>query len=326
MTDPSPVPISIVGGYLGAGKTTLINQLLSGNHGRRVTVVVNDFGDINIDASLIVARDGNTISLSNGCICCSVAGDLTTELQRLVRSEPVPEQIIVEASGVADPAKVSNAVRGWSTMRLLHTVTLFDPLSLARLSNDKFAGSTVRRQLRKAQILFPSKLDILDTDALDQSLQVLRKILPGVTAPLGPLGRAEQIAHLLDLDIAPTDQERSHDGPVALQSALSQSTAHASTQFASFAWYPDGPLSEVSLLAAFDTLGSRLQRCKGWIALATPPGTFALVQHGPSDTEITAIDSLPVQQAQLLLIYARDQCDESALKALLQSCVSGPAD
>ncbi|MFK7963049.1 MAG: GTP-binding protein [Burkholderiaceae bacterium] len=324
MPNPKPVPVTVIGGYLGAGKTTLINELLSGNHGRRITIVVNDFGAINVDASLIVARDGNTISLANGCICCSIAGDLTTELRRLASSEPVPEQIIVEASGVADPAKVSNAVRGWSSMHLLRTVTLFDPQSLARLSEDKFAGSTVKRQLRNAQTLFPSKLDILDSDTLSQALQLLHRIVPGSAVLVGPFSRGEQITQLLDLETEQTEPTRLNNESTTLQSVLPQGVSHASMQFANFAWYPDGPVNEICLRAAFQTLGSRLQRCKGWVQLATQPITCALVQHGPSDTEIAAIDSLPHEQAQLLLIYARDQCDESALRALLQGCLSRP--
>ena len=74
------IPLTIIGGYLGAGKTTLVNQLLSHNQGQRLAIVVNDFGDINIDAGLITHQDAQTINLSNGCVCCTLGHDLTSQL------------------------------------------------------------------------------------------------------------------------------------------------------------------------------------------------------------------------------------------------------
>jgi G3E family GTPase len=100
------VPITILTGFLGAGKTTLLNRILTGNHGLRVGVLVNDFGSINIDAELAVGVDGNMISLANGCVCCQIRDDLVESVNALLaRSESI-EYILLEASGVADPAGI----------------------------------------------------------------------------------------------------------------------------------------------------------------------------------------------------------------------------
>jgi len=100
------VPITILTGFLGAGKTTLLNRILTGNHGLRVGVLVNDFGSINIDAELVVGVDGNMISLANGCVCCQIRDDLVESVTALLaRSESI-EYILLEASGVADPAGI----------------------------------------------------------------------------------------------------------------------------------------------------------------------------------------------------------------------------
>jgi G3E family GTPase len=100
------VPLTILTGFLGAGKTTLLNRILSGSHGLKVGVLVNDFGAINIDAELVVGVEGNMASLSNGCVCCQIRDDLTQAVEQLlVRPEPI-DYVLLEASGVADPAGI----------------------------------------------------------------------------------------------------------------------------------------------------------------------------------------------------------------------------
>src|SRR5579872_2774590 len=100
------VPITILTGFLGAGKTTLLNRILTGNHGLRVGVLVNDFGAINIDAELVVGVDGNTISLANGCVCCQIRDDLIESVVALLAQPEGIEYVLLEASGVADPAGI----------------------------------------------------------------------------------------------------------------------------------------------------------------------------------------------------------------------------
>src|SRR6186713_3233162 len=101
-----PVPILLVTGFLGAGKTTVVNHLLAHAEGRRIAAVVNDFGAINIDAELIAGASDGVVSLANGCICCSLEGDLLRTLSTLLRRDPKPEYIVIETSGVADPSDI----------------------------------------------------------------------------------------------------------------------------------------------------------------------------------------------------------------------------
>src|SRR5271167_32922 len=100
------VPMTILTGFLGAGKTTLLNRILTGDHGLRVGVLVNDFGSVNIDAELVVGVDGNMISLANGCVCCQIRDDLTESVTALLARPETVEYILLEASGVADPAGI----------------------------------------------------------------------------------------------------------------------------------------------------------------------------------------------------------------------------
>src|ERR1700755_2660509 len=101
-----PVPVLLVTGFLGAGKTTIVNHLLANADGRRIAAIVNDFGAINIDAELIAGASDGVVSLANGCICCSLEGDLLRTLSTLLRRDPKPEFIVIETSGIADPADI----------------------------------------------------------------------------------------------------------------------------------------------------------------------------------------------------------------------------
>jgi len=104
----SAIPLTVIGGYLGSGKTTLLNALLRQPHGKRFALLVNDFGSINIDAGLIENQQGETINLANGCICCSLAAGFVVALNTVLNLQSRPDQVIIEASGVADPRKIAN--------------------------------------------------------------------------------------------------------------------------------------------------------------------------------------------------------------------------
>lgn len=97
------VPITLLAGFLGAGKTTLLNRLIAYQQNERVAVLVNDFGSINIDSALVVNVESDMVSLSNGCICCTIREDLLDTVLDLLEQPEPPQRIVIEASGVSDP-------------------------------------------------------------------------------------------------------------------------------------------------------------------------------------------------------------------------------
>ena len=104
--NPDKLPVTVLTGYLGAGKTTLLNRILSEPHGKKYAVIVNEFGEIGIDNDLIVGSDEEVFDMNNGCVCCTVRGDLVRILEGLMKRKGKFDAIIVETTGLADPAPV----------------------------------------------------------------------------------------------------------------------------------------------------------------------------------------------------------------------------
>ncbi len=146
-----PVPVTIISGFLGAGKTTLLNRILTGDHGLRIAALVNDFGSINIDAELIEQRDGDVVSLANGCICCSLSDGLLTSVVRLLRRPVPPQYIVIETSGVSDPLAVAHtfADPDLQPYALLDGIVTLADAELA-LTLDGEMAELARQQIRAA--------------------------------------------------------------------------------------------------------------------------------------------------------------------------------
>ena len=180
-------PLTVVSGFLGAGKTTLLNRLLNEPHGRRIAVLVNDFGRIELDAALIRSWHEDTISLANGCACCSVAGDLVRTLSGLVAREEPPDAIVLEASGVADPRGIAHVALANPALRLDGILTVVDAETLGALLADPAAHDTVEAQLSAADLLVLNKLDLLDGVARTTARAALEAAAPGrpVVATVG---------------------------------------------------------------------------------------------------------------------------------------------
>src|SRR5579871_3395008 len=172
-----PVPILLVAGFLGAGKTTVVNHLLAHAQGRRIAAVVNDFGAINIDAELIAGSSDGVVSLANGCICCSLEGDLLRTLAALLRRDPQPELIVIETSGIADPADIVRNLMDPVIFREAPLETVVCVVD-ATLPVAKLDDALLKSQLRAADVVALSKVDLVDETERDKLRDAVRAIRP----------------------------------------------------------------------------------------------------------------------------------------------------
>ncbi|MEM5472883.1 GTP-binding protein [Hoeflea sp. AS60] len=243
------IPVTLLTGYLGAGKTTIINALLSQNPERRFAVLVNDFGAINVDASLIKHKDGTTISLTNGCVCCSINDDIGTALDAQRAQSIPPEQVLLEASGVADPRRIATLAGHWPGFKLDAVIAAVDCETIQTRARDKFVGALVKSQIKAADFLVLTKTDLVNAEDLgktEQWLDTMSVHKPILKAPYA----------LLDTNMimGPTVADRSlqNGSIVASHPAFSTST-----------FVPKTALHTGQLAAVLQALPPSVHRVKG---------------------------------------------------------------
>src|SRR6476469_9893574 len=173
------IPVTVLTGYLGAGKTTLLNRILSEPHGKKFAVIVNEFGEIGIDNELVVNADEEVFEMNNGCICCTVRGDLVRIIDGLMRRKGKFDAIIVETTGLADPAPVAQtffmdeAVGAKS--RLDAVVTVADAKWLADRLKD---APEAKNQIAFADVIVLNKIDLVSKAELAEVEARIRAINP----------------------------------------------------------------------------------------------------------------------------------------------------
>lgn len=192
MRRSAPIPLTVIGGFLGAGKTTLLNRLLASGR-TRCAVLVNDFGEINIDAALIKSHDGTTMSLTNGCVCCSIGSGFLDTLGGLLDESGRFDRIVIEASGVGDPWRIAEIALVEPALRLDGVVVLADACRISALMADRQVGDTVRNQFAKCDVVLLSKRDLVSEAQLEAARSAIRAVRQDVRIEILPDGAPDAV-------------------------------------------------------------------------------------------------------------------------------------
>ena len=291
------LPVTVIGGYLGAGKTTLVNHLLRNANGRRLAILVNEFGNIAIDEDLIEAEEDGLISISGGCICCSFGNDLIGAIDELRRSDPAPDHIVVETSGVALPGAVVASLGLMDTIVPDGIVVLVDAETVLKQAADDYIGDTITRQLADAEIVVINKRDLISEDAAKHLGEKLTALAP----------KAAQIE--TDFGKAPLDAVL---GAVASPSTGTIEGGHADSLFESIALNPTA-LHNVPIIAERLATGPMgVVRAKGY--LAGEDGSIWLLQTVGKRWQAEPLGHHP--DPQLVCIGPKGAFDASGIREL----------
>ena len=288
------IPITIISGYLGSGKTTFINRLLAADVlPRKVAVLVNDFGDINIDAKLIaqVSDDGSVVSLTNGCVCCTLQDDLANTFERM--SSLAIDHVLLEASGVALPDKL-RAQCHYPGYFPHHCAVTVDAENYHRNRQDKYVGNLVQQQVLQADTLIITKLDLTGSFELPVSHAPSRANRADPSqAKQYSVTDPQLIYHLLE----PVKDPNNKSGSSSDMASFSSCTLEQHR-----------PIEIQELRDLLAAVPAQIERIKGFVD--TPSG-LQLIQKVGNRCSIVPADA--AQNPNLVFIYPREAANPSAV-------------
>jgi len=321
--------MTILTGFLGAGKTTLLNRILTGNHGLRVGVLVNDFGKINIDAELVVGVDNNMISLSNGCVCCQIRDDLIESVVDLLARPEKIEYILLEASGVADPAGIFMT---FSDINLRERIRL-DSVTCVIDADQVFAHPEYPplMELKLRQVGFADML-ILNKVGLAGPVQVA-KVRSWLDDHFSRLRIVEtdfcRVPYEILLGVGRFDPIRAGHNSCDGKHECTEPDCHNphhdhSEVFSTWSYETDRPLTLDTLREKLRKLPGAVYRAKGVIFTSEAPRHRAVLQVVGRRVDISLQDEWGQRtpRTQIVAIGAAGRIDASLLERTFASCIS----
>jgi G3E family GTPase len=305
------IPVTLIGGYLGAGKTTLVNHLLRNADGRRLAVLVNEFGELPIDADLIVAREGNLISISGGCICCSFGSDLLTALIELKGRTNAIDHLLIETSGVALPGSIVQSLSLLPDLAPDGVIVVADTETIEERARDRYMGDTVLAQLAHADIILLNKIDLVPPEGLSGISRWLAEIAPH--ARVVPARNAD-----VPLEIIIGQHQRRD------KELTSPPGHHHTADYKTLSLGIDTPCDPERLATGLACADAGLLRAKGFVR--RHDGAFVTVHVVGQRWSIEPAPDGIEGPGRLVCIGVAEQINEAAIMAAVEARSIGSAD
>lgn len=314
MTDAGLLGVTLIGGFLGAGKTTLLSHLLRAPSARRVGVLVNDFGDLAVDAGIVAEIHGEVMRLGNGCICCSIQGDLMRALFAMKDGGEV-DHVIIETSGVADAQVVAGELvelERSGTLRLDAVVTLVDAEVFPRLLREH--ETLAKAQVRAADLVIVNKADLGDPAPVEALVRAL--------APRARVVRAVEARIPLELlGVAAPDRDAHADLGAHNGGLHDHAHEQHDTMFSAWTFRESRPLTWARLGPLLASLPEGVFRAKGTVQLVERPGAQAQLQIVGARVHVRTLDGTPPESA-LVFVGTRVAELSEDLATRLRACVA----
>lgn len=325
ITNKKPIPLIILTGFLGTGKTTVLNRMLHGEHGLKIAVMVNDFGAVNIDAQLIVAVDETEemINLSNGCICCTIRGDLVKAVLQIVEREEQPDMIVIETSGVTDPIDVVLTLRAINRIKIDSVLTVIDVEQVF----DAYAEyeTLMLNQIGTADLVLLNKVDLVDEAHLAKVSAFVNKITPKARLLETVQGNAplEVLLGTHTFDLTQIDNKTPQEVHVHEGDHHHDHTDHTLI-FDTWTWTTPKPLSQQAVERAVDKLPLSVYRAKGILFLADEPDRRGLLHVVGKRAEVSWGEAWDAKtpQTQIVVIGQRGMLDAAWLTEIFEACLA----
>ncbi|MGF1611986.1 MAG: CobW family GTP-binding protein [Kiloniellales bacterium] len=321
----APIPTTLLSGFLGAGKTTLLQRILTDPRGVRYGVLVNDFGAVNIDAELIAATEGERISLTNGCVCCTIRDDLVEAVGRLLRSDPPPDRLLIEASGVSRPIAVVEALRDPALGGRIALDGLFCLVDAATFRDLDFSSTELAiEQAAAADVVLLNKCDLAPAEDIAAVEATLRGSLPALRLlPTRFAAVPRELLFGLGAGAAPRPDSSSqlHDHGHGHGHDHDHGHEHAEA-FQAWSWQSEAPLDLAAFRAAVRRMPRGLLRAKGVLIFAERPEARGVFQLVGRRSTIEFVEGAAPRESALVAIARSGGFDPAALSRLLDGCVA----